>query len=139
MSRIMRGLQRRNIDKCHVRTEDGTYRRDEKRKTLYISVVGSTLGLMRIRIHHFRSTRIRIQVFSSPTCKILQLHFFISLELYEATEAFSLKREHLALPNMKFLNFFLFLWVKFCLPGSGYSRPNSMLIHEDPDPQHYCM
>jgi hypothetical protein len=31
----------------------------------------------------------------------------------------ALKREHPALPNMKFLNFFLFMWVIFCPPGSG--------------------
>ncbi len=67
---------KKNRKMSHVRTEEGTYRRDEKRKTLYFSVVGSTFGLMRIRIRHFRSTRIRIQVFSCPTCKILQQHFF---------------------------------------------------------------
>jgi hypothetical protein len=32
----------------------------------------------------------------------------------------ALKREHPALQNMKFLNFFLFLWVIFCSPGTEF-------------------
>jgi hypothetical protein len=49
------------------------------------------------------------------------------------------KREHPALENMIFLNFFfLFLMVIFALldPDSGYGSTD--LINPDPDPEHWC-
>ncbi len=36
----------------------------------------------------------------------------------------ALKREHPALQKIKFINFFLFLWVIFCPPGSGSGLRN---------------
>jgi hypothetical protein len=55
----------------------------------------------------------------------------------------ALKREHPALQNMKFLNFFLLLWVIFALldpdPDSEYGSGSTDLIESgsntDPDPK----
>ncbi len=51
----------------------------------------------------------------------------------------ALKTKHPALQNNTFLHFFLYLrvilptWIR----GSGSSRPKTMRIHADPDPQHW--
>jgi hypothetical protein len=46
-----------------------------------------------------------------------KLHYYLSLGLHKGCPSYrrSLKREHPALQNIKFLNFFLFLWVIFAL------------------------
>jgi hypothetical protein len=57
----------------------------------------------------------------------------------------ALKREHPALQNIKFLNFFLFLWVIFALPDpdseSGFGYGSTDLIESgsnpDADPKHW--
>jgi hypothetical protein len=57
-------------------------------------------------------------------------------------EAFSLKREHPALQNMKVLNFFLILWVIFALvdpdpdSGSEFSDLIESGSNPDLDPKH---
>jgi hypothetical protein len=56
-----------------------------------------------------------------------------------------LKREHPALPIIKFTNFFLFLWVIFALldpvldreSESGSRDPIEFGSNQDPDPQHW--
>ncbi len=62
---------------------------------------------MRIRIHQFRSMpmRIRIQGFED-SMKIVQV----------TEEAFSPQKRTSSTSKMKFLHFFLFLWVIFALP-----------------------
>ena len=55
----------------------------------------------------------------------------------------ALKKEHPALQNMKFLKFFLLLWVIFALLdpdpdseyGSGSTDPIESVSNWDPDPQ----
>jgi hypothetical protein len=37
--------------------------------------------------------------------------------------------------NMEFLHFSSFLWVLFAFPADGSSRPKSLRIHADLDPQ----
>jgi hypothetical protein len=49
-------------------------------------------------------------------------------------EAFTLKREHLALQNMKILNFFLYLEVIFAF-WIRIQQLKLMRIHADQDPQ----
>jgi len=54
----------------------------------------------------------------------------------------ALKREHSALQKMKFLIFFLFLWVIFALldpdsqSGSGYGSTDLIESVSNPDPKH---
>jgi hypothetical protein len=56
----------------------------------------------------------------------------------------ALKREHLAFQKMKFINFFLYLWVIFalldpdpdCESGSGYASKDPIESGSNPDPQH---
>ncbi len=67
-------------------------------------------------------------------------YFFLSLHegLLSQEKPLALKTKHPALQNNTFLNF-LFSCGSFCLPasGSGSSRPKTMRIHADPDPQHW--
>jgi hypothetical protein len=86
---------------------------------------------IRIRIQHFRLNTdpdlIRIQGFDDQKLKkiIAETTIYLSLGHPERASklqkkpASALKREHTALQNMKFLNFFLFLSVIFFLPGFG--------------------
>jgi hypothetical protein len=60
---------------------------------------------------------------------------YLSLGLHESS---TLKREHLALQNMEFLNFLLgYFSPSVSGTGSGTSQPKSKQIQADPDPQHW--
>jgi hypothetical protein len=96
---------------------------------------------MRIRIQHFMS-----RILMTKNLKILtaeKIAIYLSLGFREGRPSYrrSLqpsKKEHPALQNMKFFNFYLFLCVyDFCSPQSGSSRPKQMRIHADSDPQHF--
>jgi hypothetical protein len=114
-----------------VSTELGTYKQ----------CFGSALVLMRIRIQHFRSMRIRIQktknwenINSWKNCvlwwKIAINYSWASIKDVQATvEAFTPKKRTSSTSKHEISELFLFLWV-FCPPGSGSgpSRPKSMRI-----------
>ncbi len=85
----------------------------------------------------------RIQDFVAKICEILKLHIFyakncnlyISMLPWKMSKVqetpSTLKREHPALQNMKFLHFSYSIFVGYFFPtgsGSGSSRPNLMRI-----------
>ncbi len=108
---------------------------------------GSVLVWMRIRIQHCRSMRIRMPT-KNRKFMVEKNIFFSFINHYlliprPPTRTYklpmkpsTLKREHSALLNLKFLNFILFCgsflssWILIRI-----QRLKSMRIHEDPDPK----
>ncbi len=98
-----------------------------------------------------RTIRLRIQDFLTKNVKKLQLKIFFFYQKLQFTYPWAskfqkkpsaLKREHPALQNMKFLQFFVLLWVIFALldpdPDSEYGSGSTDLTESgsnlDPDP-----
>ncbi len=81
----------------------------------------------------------------TKNCKIGQLtKFFLKKKLQNRYlflglhEDFQAKKKTSSTSkNMEFRHFCSFLWVLFAFPGSESSRPKSLRIHADLDPQHW--
>ncbi len=107
---------------------------------------------IRNRDQHFKWFRIRLQeigknnsfkkniLFWSKSSKYLSLGLLTRQEKLKVKPS-ALKREHPALQKMKFINFFLFLWVTFpsCIRNSNPDPDPRTPLNPDPDSQHYIL
>ncbi len=101
---------------------------------------------MRMRIQGFDDQKFKpIYSWKESICLVKKLQFTYpetSIKDVQGKvgtrEAFSLKRGHPALQNMKFLNFFQFLWVTFALLDPDAADQNQCVgIQADVDPKHW--
>ncbi len=129
-----------------------------KNGSLYLAMFRIRINLVRIRIQHFRlitnpdpgfwwpkiGKNLNLQLKKNLIFSWSKIAIYLSLALLRTSKLqekpSAMKKRHPAFQNMKFLYFFLFLWVIFALPdpysgsGSGFTDLIKFGSYTDPDP-----